>query len=238
METAQVLIDRLLEHPKDASVGRVANDLLGEFWKGYPLSALRELLHNPNEDVLAHAMFILSELGHKGRPLLDELPRLLSHPIARVRFEAVESAMTATEATDADAPVIAQVISLLDDPHRGVRSVTRHFLIVASDEKLQIALNHLAKNDPCTTHTLGLQWLLSPGARNAKEVIALVADQTRTNRYYAIAAATRMAEEDRMPLEAAHASDDVEVREAADQAERLIKLLARLKKIRQKNPIT
>jgi hypothetical protein len=234
MATAQALIDRLLKDPKDPSVGRIANDLLREFWNGYPLSPLRELLHNPDEDVFRAALFILSELAHKGRPLLDELPRLLSHPMAHARLEAVESAMTATEATQADAPIIAQVVSLLDDPEKNVRSVTRHFITVASDEKLEVGLAHLQKTAPGGAHTDGLRWLLSPGAQNAKEVITKLAAPARTDRYYALAAASRLAEADRSPLDAAHESDDAEVCDGAEQAERLVKLLARLKKIRAK----
>ena len=232
MPDAFDLIERLLADPHGSDVGRIANDLLSAFSSGHPLDDLRPLLHHPDRRVLRSGVFILSELAIRGRPLRDELPRLLAHPSSYVRIEAVESAMCAAVGSPDDGPILAATYALATDPHRIVRNVTQHALTRGSDEQFRAALAHLERTDAAdpreAAQAAALRWLLGPPARDAAQVIGWLDDGDPLHRLYALAAASRLAAEDRSPLDAALASPDPDLRAGAEVAERLADLMAHL----------
>ena len=232
MPDAPALIARLLADPRGPEVGRIANDLLSAFWAGHPLGDLRPLLRHPDREVFGAGLFVLSELGKRGRPLRDELPRLLAHPWPRARHEAVESAMCATVGSPDDGPILAAAYALATDPHPAVRDVAQHALTVASDAQCRAALAHLEGTDLAdpreAAQAAALRWLLGPQSRDAARVIAWLDDGDPLHRQYALAAASRLAAEDRSPLAAALASPDADLRAGAEFAERLADLMAHL----------
>ena len=230
MPDAPALIARLLVDPRGADDGAIGFNLLSVFEKGHPLDDLRPLLQHPDHRVVAKAAFILSELGITGRPLRDELPRLLAHPSSYVRIEAVESAMCAAVGSPDDGPILAATYALATDPHRIVRNVTQHALTRGSDEQFRAALAHLGRADPAdpraAAQAAALRWLLGPPSRDAAQAIAWLDDGDPLHRQYALAAASRLAAEDRSPLDAALASPDPDLRAGAEVAERLADLMA------------
>ncbi len=234
MPNAFDLIERLLAD-SHGSEGAIGFDLLTAFETGHPLDDLRPLLHHPDREVVGTGAFILSELGITGRPLRDELPRLLAHPSSYVRIEAVESAMCAAVGSPDDGPILAATYALATDPHRIVRNVTQHALTRGSDEQFRAALAHLGRADPAdpraAAQAAALRWLLGPQSRDAARVIAWLGDGDPLHRQYALAAASRLAAEDRSPLDAALASPDPAVRSGAKVAAFLASIAARRARI-------
>ncbi|MFC7102844.1 hypothetical protein ACFQQB_21780 [Nonomuraea rubra] len=63
-QTGDDLIQRLLTHAADdAVVGPASNDLLDEFWAGYPVTNLVRLLHSGDDKLIRTGAWLLSELG-------------------------------------------------------------------------------------------------------------------------------------------------------------------------------
>src|SRR5882672_288042 len=85
-ERAEELTERLAADPRSSLAGVLMNDLLAEFHRGYPLENLRFLLQNDNTELVKVGAWIASELGEKGKPLLNDVSPLLQHPKSRVRF--------------------------------------------------------------------------------------------------------------------------------------------------------
>jgi hypothetical protein len=187
--------------------GQLANDLLSKFFEGYPVTELRRLLRAPDNGVVEVGVWLASELGSKGRPLIEDVVLLLDHPSIRVRFFAIDFMMTNIRAGDAHA--IRGVLDLMNDPAQAVRTEAMKFLAIVPDD-VTLAAKHAIR--PSTGHDVEARGLeLVVAAVAAKDTAAIgrgLADQDETVRRYAGAAAARLRSYDRRPLELALRSDD------------------------------
>jgi hypothetical protein len=189
---------------------------------------LRKLLRHKDENVLKVAAFILSELGERAKPLLDEVPLLLQNSIPLIRFHAIEAVQAASVGNEDEGQMIAYAILLLDDRVPLVRRKAFEFLLDASDIQIQSALRYLENAKPSSLCIIYLRWLLSPMAHNGLDVIVRLNDPNLLVRKYAIIAARRMVVEDSSPLQFARSSTDLELRylsELADQSIRTVSLI-------------
>lgn len=217
---AEKFLMQILMRP-DSHNGALMNDLLTEFHRGYPLENLRPLLHAENQEVVTIGTWIASELGERGRPLLQDVSPLLRHPAKKVRFSAIDCILLwATPSNDRE---LASVISLLDDPEPGVRWKVMDFLFRATTEQLQSALDYFELAIPKSPHIRKLQWLLDPESIEPKKVITALQSQDALMRRYAVAAAARISSINRDPLLCASSNSDADVKNFADSA---ISLLA------------
>ena len=94
-----------------------ANDLLKQFFDGLPVSNLRAALRSEDDEVVRRAAWLLSELGVKAAPLIDEVPRLLGHSDRTVRFWALDAVLVAGDPTCGEAFALAiQLVENSDEP--------------------------------------------------------------------------------------------------------------------------
>lgn len=208
---AQEIIGQITAGSGDS--GRLANELLREFQRGYAVEQLRPLLSSADNGVVEIAVWIAAELGARAEPLLDNLVALLEHPVREVRFDAI-GAVTAS-AAGPDSYRAARVLSLLDDPEPAVRWKAMRFLSYAPPRQLQAVLDWLRVGEPSHPHVPRLRWLLSPGAGDPATVITPLSSPDANVRRYAAAAAVRLLVKDRTALEHAASSDDPEVKRFA-----------------------
>lgn len=141
--TPDEMIERLLDPSSDTGDGVLVNDLLGEFWGGYPIENLRRLLVPDN---IGDAAFLVSELGQKVRPLVREVAELLGHDSARIRFDAISALSQCT--TWEDGWAIAKIIRALGDPHDGVRWMACKALRYMESSQLHAGLEYLHSHEP------------------------------------------------------------------------------------------
>ena len=216
------LLERILAEPDPNSrkVGVLTNRLLAEFHRGYPIENLRPLLRSKDERVINTGVWIASELGEKGKPLLSDVSPLLAHPLKKPRFFAIDCILLwAGPSNKSD---VASVIALLDDAEAAVRWKAMDFLSRASREQLQAALSHLAVKEPQSRHVGGLQWLLGSDASNPKEVIAALQSKDSLIRKYGMVGAVRMSTGNTEPLFYASSVEDTDVKDFADSNIRLL----------------
>jgi hypothetical protein len=190
------LIDRLRAGAGDSS----ANDLLSEVFRGYPVENLSRLLRSSQETAVKAGAWIVSELGVGAAPLLDEVVRLLGHPLRYVRFFAVDAVQAA--ATPADGAAVAAAIALVADRDDAVEWKALTFLAWADRAQLEAGIPHLA--DP------RLGELTSGLLTGGPQALAALDDPDHLTRAFAAAAAVRTARQtgDRTALEHAAASGD------------------------------
>ena len=216
------ILDAILAHPDPNSdrVGFLANSLLSEYHRGYPIENLRSLLRSADERSLDTGIFIASELGPKGKPLLNDVAPLVAHPRKRVRFQAIDCILL--WAGPSDSAELASAIALLGDAEPGVRWKAMDFLSRASREQLEAALAHFQTTEPSSEHVRGLRWLLGPDASDPAKVIAIVGTEDIVLRKYGAVAAARMSKHNTVPLFSASKAEDSDVKGFADSYIRLL----------------
>lgn len=213
MDYAEHLIERIVAAPDHSRVDVLANELLREFNRGYPVERLRTFLRSDDENLLSTGLWITSELGERGKQLISDTFPLLRHPTKRVRFWALDCLLWASAS---DGKALASGIDLMDDPEPAVRWKALDFLSRASRGQLGAALSYLSDTQPNSEYTHGLRWLLDSGANETGEVVSALKqnDDPVVRRYGAVAAA-RMSEQNPEPLVYASSIDDGDVSDFA-----------------------
>lgn len=174
---------------------------------------------SPDPQLASSGVWIASELGVQGKPLLEVVASLLGHPDKRVRFWSIDCILL--WAGTLNGRELATTVRLLGDPEKAVRWKAMDSLSRASAQQLTSALTWLLKEEPESTDVHGLQWLLNAGNDAAAIEVLLVSPQPKM-RKYAAAAAARVAAKNQHPLSIASASQDPDVAEFAAERTRLL----------------
>jgi hypothetical protein len=219
-QRAEELTERLLADPRSSLAGVWMNDLLTEFHRGYPPGNLRPLLLNDDTEVAKAGAWIASELGEKGKVLLDDVSSLLQHPDSRVRFSVIDCILL--WADPSKGPELTSVVNLIEDPESRVRWRVMEFLSRATREQLAASLLYLETTNPQSKNIKGLRLLLGPGAENPQEAMAALHDQDELIRKYGAVLARRVAKINKDPLLYAASIDDADVKDFAHTSISLI----------------
>lgn len=206
---ADLLMKAILkgEHPS-----ALPNQLLREFFRGYPLSNLKHLLESGSEPVVKAGVWILSELGARGRVFLKQAENLLNHPNAYVRFFAIDSALTC--ATPSEPEFVTKIVEHLNDSTRSVRLKAMDFFLRVSESLLKAGQAKLADDPRMVSYSRGIELLLGKGG-NFSELSVVLKSCSHLERKFAVIAIGRLGDEGLITL--ARESDDEEVRTFAER---------------------
>jgi hypothetical protein len=194
--------------------GVVANELLREFHRGYPIEHLRGLLRSEVPSTVKAGMWITSELGQKGALLLDDVAPLLNSQFTHVRYFAIDSILSS--AGQEHAAIIAKVPALLHDAEQTVRLKVVDFFRRASEVQLSAAADHLGgQGDEGRAVAARIRRLLDPAKIPAEGVVQALRSVDELNRRFAAAHALRAGRFGDDLLAAAAASEDHDLRELA-----------------------
>lgn len=166
----------------------IANDLLKEFFSGYPIGKLTTLLRSDNEQALQSGAWIASELAQEARPILGDLVSLFDSTNARVRYYAIETVLTA--ATEQDGEVAARAASLICDREPPVRRACFQLLARADGAVLAASLPYLADRQIAAV----LEWALEveDELRDNDEIASRLRASDAVERLVAVVAAARL----------------------------------------------
>lgn len=206
MDYAKHLIERITAGPQNPRVGVLANELLREFQRGYPLDDLRMLLRSSDENVVETAVWIVSELGEKSRPLLGDVIHFLRHPSQKIRFSTLACLFWTLPQNGCD---LAEAFELLDDPEPGIRWKVLDILSRVSLEQIEAVRDCLERRRSDSSHLVGLRALLSA---EPAQIIAALSSQDASVRKYAFAAAVRVRKDRPEPLAYASTLDDDDIK--------------------------
>jgi len=211
MDYAKHLIERIAVAPENDRVGTLSNELLREFQRGYPLDDLRQLLKSNDEQLVAIAAWITSELGVNCRPLLPDVVPLLTHPMQRIRYWALDSLFWTLPENGCD---LARAFKLLGDSEEGIRRKVLDLLFRLSIEQIEAA--YLCKEEvlPLSVHD-GLGWLLSADSLVPEKVESVLRGTDPVLREVGVVAAARLRKAHPEPLLYASTMDDAAAREFA-----------------------
>lgn len=220
-DRAEQLTARILANPSAAEVGVLANDLLDEYHRGYPLENLRPLLAHSDQNVVETGAWIASELGSRGSSLLGDVAHLLSHVRRNVKFDVIDCVLLWADSYHGD--LLASAVKLLNDPDSPVRWKAMDFLSSASRSQLEAALARLEATEPNSSSVApGVRWLLAREAEDPTKVKAALQSGDATLRMFAVVAARRIASFDVQPLRYAASLDDQDVKRFAESSIKLL----------------
>lgn len=187
--------------------GEDAHELLQLVFQGFPASGLIPLLRSENSGAVESGIWVLSELGSKAAPLLDEVESLLDAQSRKVRYWAID--VVHSSAGIEDGRIIAKAFGLLEDTDISVRRAALYFLARASESQLTAAVLHLGKS------RIGVLvgWLsrVSDSANSVLDITKQIGNDDRLVSMIAVAAAARISGRDRAALECAAAMGDDEI---------------------------
>ncbi len=204
--------DELLERLRsqvatDEDDGSDGNCLLREFFRGYPLERLRELLESDNPTAVRTGAWIMSELGVQAAPIMASADRLLDHPEPGARFWTIDAVIV--NASKDDGELVAKTLAVVDDPDERIRWKATWFTSWATIEQIGVGVPYLSGSV-----REAIVWLVNLGTDRemTAEVISRMEAPERTTRLVAAAAAARLAAKgQRSSLESAVSSTDPEV---------------------------
>ncbi len=186
----------------------IAGDLLSAFYHGFPVSNLRLLLRSVDDNAVKSGVWIASELGEKAAPLIEDLSRLLNHPLVYVRFFALDTILLC--ASGAHSVEIARSVALVLDPDSGVQWKAMRFVSRATEEQLSAGLNSL--DNPLKDR---VRWLLS--VDQPDEIVAALNSADDLVRVFGVVAAARSCDQDSTPLAFAASSSDSVISSFAEE---------------------
>ena len=188
MDYAKHLIQRITSAPDNERVGVLANELLREFQRGYPLDDLREMLQVKDEHLLATAVWITSELGVGCRPLLPNVVPLLTHSLKRIRFFALDCLLWTPPQNGSD---LARGLSLLNDPEDGITWKVLDLLFRISIKQLKGVLlcSETGLLEP--SHRDGVAFLLSGDSMDFEKIESHLKSSVAAFRKFGVIAAAR-----------------------------------------------
>ena len=188
--TGKRLIAELLSNPiafyEKAETGVL---LLEEYFNGMPLETLRPLLSSPERIVRRVAVWIASELGKKGKPLLDSVSPLVHDEDPHIRVYALELIAVCAEAEEGDK--YASVVRSLEDSNDYIRAHSMFMISNAAPSQLQATTQSLGRSPSDDLHKQGLSQLLLADRLPAEEISSTVRSAEPLLRKYGAIAAWR-----------------------------------------------
>ena len=215
--TAETMIAQVLNPDYENSDGRLSNDLLDEFHRGYPIENLKLLINSDLLSARGTAAFIATELGLKVTPLLKEIASLLDMPTPRARYDAMETLWKCS--THRDGWAMGAVLHCLEDPWPGVRSGAIDAVRLADRKALLAGFKYLKTECPETVYSLFGNAFLRVERGKMEVLESLMKHEDPIARRFAVGLATRprlVVDETRLQI--ALKSSDREISEFAASA--------------------
>lgn len=183
------LIAELLAHPQRFVEQGQPYALLQEYFAGFSLDSLRELLRANDPWIQRAAGFVASELGREARGLEADVIGLLSSSDLHAQNYAMEVLSVLAEGANADA--FAHVVRKLESPHPGIRHQAMALVASAAPAQLEGAASVFQR--PSTRearHERGLM-ALTRESPDLNETAAMLRDPDRLICQYGAIAARR-----------------------------------------------
>jgi len=209
---AERMIAELISDPGTFDRAGKANELLQDYFRGYPVGSLRPLLTHGNRVVRRTALFIAAELPQKVGALLDCIIPFLQDESVSERQHALETVFLCAKGDDLDK--MFHVCAALEDPDAFIRRKTMSLLMNASAEQLQAA-GRQCLGPARSLHAAGVTVLVHEPPLDTTLLEQLIRHEEPLYRRYGAVAAERNWETRPAAVEAAENSKDEDIREFA-----------------------
>jgi hypothetical protein len=183
---ADRLVAELLFTPEEFEQRGLANELLKQFLRGYPIIELQTLLRHPDGGVKRAAIWIASELPSYAPALLGDAVRAISSPDRYVRYYALD--VVVLGAVGEFEEEYAQVVLALDP---AVKDHALFLVSSATNDRLLAAMRGIEKLNPSSYHLAGLRALMEAPSVSPKKIEDMIEADSEVDRLYGLAIAER-----------------------------------------------
>jgi hypothetical protein len=167
---AATLIRELLAEPVGFNKRGRSYDLLQEYFRGYSLETLRDLVRHPDIEVKRAAIWIASELGNRACRLLPDIANILHIENTYLKYHALEVVIVCAEGPDSHH--LLHIIKAFGDGDSVIRALAMRLISRADTAQVE-ALAKLAQREPLLNpdHKEGLEALLAADAGTAVRML-------------------------------------------------------------------
>lgn len=206
-------VEKMMDYIRKGGNRSAGNDLLDEFFCGYPVVNVLQMLEGPEHALVSTGAFIASELGHSAAPIVADLEPYLNHPLVQVRFDLIDSILLCAEPRHGS--VIAAALLLVNDNEKVIRSRVLFWLARIGRGQLLASLEFLGDGDLADR----VRWLASIRS-NAQSIPEQLGSVCGVDRLFGVTAAVRVALRggSMSALREATRSEDLEVSTIAKDA--------------------
>ena len=165
---ASLLIADLKRQPESFFDEGRAYDLLQEYFEGFSVSSLEELLTHRNLSVRKSAIWIVSELGSNAIVVAPQVLPLLNDGERYIKYYALESLMVFS--ASGLGGIFHHVVSALEDSDAVIRELGMYLISNASNTQLKEAIRHYL-DIADKSHVEGLRSLRGPASSTRQNLI-------------------------------------------------------------------
>lgn len=186
------LIEGLLQHEWDSEEnGYLLNNLLDEFYRGFPISEILRLLESSDEKSIRAGTWIVSELGTKSCPIFRKIKPLIKSPDPKTRFHVASCILVCADEDDGES--IIDLARLLQDKSSFVRWRAIDVLCRLSKRQISIVLNCTQSNSSKINFHHGFKLLFNcdNGLVSVEQIKAEMQNQDSLMQKFTIIAAVR-----------------------------------------------
>lgn len=214
------LMSEIISDPDLAWKKGLTNDLLKEFFRGYPIEKLKALMRHANHAVARQGVWIASELPEAAPELLNDAVALLAHPNRNIRFDAL-GVIALARGGDRNQHFV-HLIKALEDSDA---VVGKHALFLLSRIKdageLATARQYFESTEPKSFHCKGLSLLGDTLSLSSDHIQSLLRSDDPLERKYGLAIAERLYGDRPELLDLAETSQDEVISSLAGHMKRL-----------------
>jgi len=182
-EKAKFLISELLKDPFKFAKQGMSDILLQEYFHGFEIETLRPLLKSKNIYIQSAATYIVSELGRKANPLIDDIIPLLKSENLAIKYEALESIMIGSIEQPSK---FIYIIEALDDADESIRLRAMELIMNSHPEQIKESIKYFEQKPDIQSknHLICLDLYLQFSDVDPKRVTALIIDNNPLIRKY------------------------------------------------------
>lgn len=152
---ADELLKSLLENKSNcASCGVLLNDLLEEFYRGYPLKNLVKIAHSHDVEVIKAAAWLLSELREESHLILPKVKHLINSDNKTIRFLMIRYLMSSDEID-----TLIEVTHFLNDSELSNRWMVFDSLVHMKDSTIKACAQKISMHDKLSAFSIGFEIL-------------------------------------------------------------------------------
>lgn len=220
MSRGEQLIQKLLSDSSTFYELGTANELLNEYFDGFPLETLRPLLKSDDFMVRRAATFVTSELSVQASSLIRDVLPLVTDIDRHIRYNVIETIFVCSASDNSEN--FFHVIRALQDHDEVIRVLAMDLISKANTVQLETGIRMCKEADRTSLlHREGLGNLTHLESLTLSDLMRLVEEKESLTRKYAVIAARRNMKKFSELIDQATLSSDDDVRKFAERVQRI-----------------
>ena len=185
------LLQELYDNPEEFRNNGKTCQLLQEYFNGFSLETLRDLLHSKEQPLRMVGVWILSELGEDGSCLFEDIIPLLDEDNRYIRYHVLE--IISVCATGENTIKFVNILPYMECGDEVIRNLVMRLVSNTDRLTFKIIANTIKQNDSrLKLHYEGISKLVDIEKVSPEQVILMLNDNEKLNRKYGVIMAKKL----------------------------------------------